>query len=314
MDAEILDAVASVDIDPSQATAWFDLVNGAYSAANDNWDTFSERLSSTAGGTFGVAATQFLQYAGDHGKTELVGKLVADLTDLPSAYASRRTAAAQPVTQPAAASWETVVQQFGPGWAGWDGSEAGWTQFRDWTYTSANTQHPDLYALAYDKLNPLNERPLAERITALAGFGFTITAKQAPSGSLWDTVAAQFGSGWANWDGSEARWIQFRDWTYTSANTLSPDMYAAAYEKLNPLNDVALAERIGKLTELGLAVHAPPDEPAAEIDAAELGKIVDEALAEALKQIPGAEELTSEEVAEIRAEIAAELASEADDE
>jgi hypothetical protein len=40
MDAEVLDAVAVVDIAPSQATEWFDLVNGAYSASSNDWDAF----------------------------------------------------------------------------------------------------------------------------------------------------------------------------------------------------------------------------------------------------------------------------------
>lgn len=188
MDAEILDAIAVVDIDPGQATEWFDLVNSAYLASNDDWDTFSERLSSTAGGTFGTAAETFLRYAADHGKIELISKLVADLRELPSAYARSRERAAQPQPRSGGSSWDTVVQQFGSGWAGWDGSEAGWAQFRDWTYSSANAQSPEMYALAYEKLNPLNGLPLAERIAKLAELGFTVhapgaqpTARSAPA-------------------------------------------------------------------------------------------------------------------------------------
>ena len=87
-------------------------------------------------------------------------------------------------------------------------------------------------------------------------------------------------------------------------------MYAAAYEKLNPLNGLAPAERIAKLAELGLAVDVPgPSATAA--DSPELDEVIDEALAEALKEVPGSEALTAEEVAEIRAAIAEEIAYEA---
>jgi hypothetical protein len=87
-------------------------------------------------------------------------------------------------------------------------------------------------------------------------------------------------------------------------------MYAAAYEKLNPLNGLAPAERIAKLAELGLAVDVPvPADPAAE--SAALAEVIEEAMAEALKEVPGSEVLTAEEVAEIRAAIAEEIAYEA---
>ena len=256
MDAEVLDAVAVVDIAPNQATEWFDLVNGAYTASSNDWDTFSRQLSSTAGSTYSTAAVAFLGYVADHGKTELVGKLVADLRDLPSAYASSR--------QRAAPSWDEVVRLLGSGWANWDGSDATWAQFRDWTYTSANEQDADLYAVAYEKLNPLNGLPPGDRVAALTGLGLKISPKPAqpkPAVSHWDTVVRQLGSGWANWDGSEAGWAQFRDWTYTSANQQHPDMYAAAYEKLNPLNGLPLTERAAKLTELGFTVRSRPRNP-----------------------------------------------------
>jgi hypothetical protein len=235
MDAEVLDAVAVVDIAPNQATEWFDLVNGAYSASSNDWDAFSRQLSSTAGSTFGTAAVTFLGYAADHGRTELIGKLVADLRELPSAYASSRSqAVAQVPPQSGGSSWDDVVRQLGSGWAGWDGSEATWPQFRDWTYTSANEQHPDMYAAAYEKLNPLNGLPLTERAAKLTELGFTV-----------QTPAAQ-----------------------------------------------------------------PPAEPVAEAGSAGVDQIIEESLAEALQEVPGSEALTPEELARMRAEIAAELASE----
>lgn len=315
MDAELLRAVAVVDIDPSQAEAWFELVNEAYTASNDDWDTFSGQLRASAG-AYDPAPEVFLQHAADHGRIELISRLVADLRELPSAYASSKASAGQSGAHGDSVSWDAVVQHFGAGWANWDGSEAGWAQFRDWTYTGANDQSPELYALVYERLSPLDQHPLAERIAKLTEFGFTIntsttpTEPAQPSGSQWDTVVQQFGGGWANWDGSEAGWAQFRDWTYTSANAQNPDLYAAAYEKLNPLNDVALAERIAKLTEFGFAVHAqaPSAAQAAEaISPEELNETIERAVAEVLKEVPGAENLTAEEVAEIHAEIRAEI-------
>lgn len=225
MDAETLEAVAVVDIDPSQAAEWFDLVHGAHSASNGDWDTFSEQLRSAAGGSFDTAVETFLWYAADHGGIELVGKLVADMAALPSAYASSRQHAAEPQSQ----SWDTVVQQFGPGWAEWDGSEEGWMRFRDWTYSSANAENPELYGAAYEKLDPLGGLPLAERIARLTELGFSVQTS---------------------------------------------------------------------------AAAAAPGEPSSD-------PIIEESLAEALREVPGAEALTPEQLEQMRAEIAEELASEA---
>jgi hypothetical protein len=41
----------------------------------------------------------------------------------------------------------------------------------------AESRNREMYALAYERLNPLNERPLAERIIKLADLGFTINAQ-----------------------------------------------------------------------------------------------------------------------------------------
>ena len=313
MDPETLEAVAVVDIDPGQATEWFDLVGAAHSASNGDWDLFSEHLRSTAGGGFDTAVETFLWYTADHGKIELVDKLVADIGALPSVYASSREQAAEAQPQ----SWDAVVQQFGPGWAGWDGSEEGWAQFRDWTYSSANAQDPELYAAAYEKLAPLEELPLAERIARLTELGFEISAQpqaeQSPD-APWETVVRDFGPGWANWDGSDEGWAQFRDWTYSSANEQDPELYAAAYEKLAPLDGLPAAERSARLTELGFAVQAPattPAEPAAAPGEPSADPLIEEALAEALAEVPGSENLTPEELTRMRAEIAEELASEA---
>ncbi|HEX5407941.1 MAG TPA: hypothetical protein VFX16_37225 [Pseudonocardiaceae bacterium] len=331
MDADVLDAVAVVDITPSQATEWFDLVNGAYTASNNDWDTFSRQLNSTAVSTFGTAATTFLEYAGNHGKTELIRKLVAELRDLPSAYASSRERLAKAQPPSSGSSWDQVVRQLGSGWANWDGSEAGWAQFRDWTYTSANTQNADLYAAAYAKLSPLDSLPLADRIATLTRLGFTISAQPTrpdaqpgqPADSLWETVLRDFGPGWANWDGSEAGWAQFRDWTYTSANTQNADLYAAAYAKLSPLDGLPLADRIARVTEFGFTVRAPVAQPAGpaaastppagEVSSPAMDSIIESAVAEALSEVPGAEILTPEDLEQMRAEIAAELASEEDE-
>jgi len=215
MEARLLNTVVIVKIHPSQAEEWFELVKGAYGASNDNWDAFSERLRATAGNAFGTAAEEFLRYAADNGKIELISGLVADVREL----------------------------------------------------SSAATE----------------------------------------DGVLWDAVVQQFGKEWADWDGSESGWAEYRDWTYTAANAESPEMYAAAYEKLNPLNALAPAERIAKVAELGLGVDvSEPADPAAASAALAVG--VERALAEALKEMPDSEDLTAEEVAEIRAALTEEIA------
>jgi hypothetical protein len=83
------------------------------------------------------------------------------------------------------------------------------------------------------------------------------TAQPRPP-SRWDTVVQRFGPGWAAWDGSADGWTWFRDWTYATANAEDPQLYAAAYERLDQLNSAAPAERIARLREFGFTVNATP--------------------------------------------------------
>lgn len=233
MDAELMGALTAANVENHHTQAWFDLVTETYQyqvemGAADDWDGFAQRITDVAGGDFAVATESFLAHAESHGKLDLVTNLVAIGPILPDEYVTA-TAGAAP---DGSSSWARVVELFGPGWVEWDGSEAGWVQFRDWLYSGANGQDPEMYAAAYEQLDPLNSAPLAERVARLSNFGFTVTAA---------------GHG---------------------------------------------AEGGGQ------------DESAQSLD-----DVISSSLDEAVAEIPGAEVLSPADLAEIRAEIAAELAS-----
>jgi hypothetical protein len=155
---------------------------------------------------------------------------------------------------------------------------------------------------AYQRIEPLNTLPLADRIARLHEFGFTVTAVAQPepvaAADPWELAVAEHGGGWAGWDGSEAGWTQFRDWFYTATNASDPAAYAAAYERLDPLNTADAAERIARLSELGLTVNAvaPAAVPAPE--AAEPEAAAVESLPE-----PGTPQFDTEVVAPVAAAV-----------
>lgn len=199
MDAESYGALTVVDIDSERAPEWFDLVTGAYAAAGD-WAEFERHLAESAGPAFSAAVEVFLEYVTSHGGLDLVGRLVAGGSSLAETYAAAKAERGEypdgyeESTEDTVADgqagdddspgvvWQRLVEQFGPGWAGWDGSETGWGQFRDWTYTAANTVDPRMYALAYERLEPLGELPVAERIGWLTEAGFTVNDSAGETG------------------------------------------------------------------------------------------------------------------------------------
>lgn len=185
MDTEVLAAVTIVDLSHDQAEEWFRIIRDTYSDTTD-WDMFQEKLTASTGG-FGAAAETFLRHVAEHGRIELIGRLVADFDALSTSYAGAK---AGPETPMDGGLWEAAVEQFGSGWAGWDGSADGWVEFRDWFYAAASSYGPEMYAVVFERLDPLNDVPLAERVARLTEFGFTISVSASPLDQMLDESLA----------------------------------------------------------------------------------------------------------------------------
>lgn len=280
MDAELTGALLSADVDDSQAQTWFDLVDQAYTEAGGGWDTFEQRLTAAAAGEFTDAAQAFLKYVDDHGRLNLVSRLIADIGTLPSAYANMRASGVgfDEVTwdQPTDEDWHEVVAQFSKGFAGWDGTEPHWAQLCEWLYRTANGQNRRWYAAAYQHLNPLTGVAASERAAALRRDGFqipatllakpadeprllaapTTTADPAPGDTAWYQVVAQFSKAWADWDGTDAHWSALLTWVYSTTNSQNPQWYAAAHQHLNPLTGTSAEHRAAQLREWGFEVNS----------------------------------------------------------
>ena len=75
----------------------------------------------------------------------------------------------------------------------------------------------------------------------------------------WTRVVELFGEDWAGWNGTGPHWREYRDWLYSAADARDSALYAAAYERLEPLNDMAFEQRAGRLREFGFAIEASED-------------------------------------------------------
>lgn len=85
----------------------------------------------------------------------------------------------------------------------------------------------------------------------------------------WSTSVTEYGGAWADFTGTEESWATHRDQFYSYTNAYDPAAYAAAYEKLNPLNGMQMPDRVAALQNLGFPVSvAPKADPWAELIAA----------------------------------------------
>lgn len=289
MDSEIAGAVSSVDLDRASAYTWFETIAGVRRKSGAEWAAFAEGVMA-AGVIPSGQAENFLRHVEDNGGMDLIDRLAsAGADELMSVYDqlhATESAAEAPVDY-----WSASVSAYGGDWATFDGSEQSWVAHRDRFYANANAYHPAAYAVAYDRLSPLDRAPMPERIAALQGFGFPVTATGRPavgSEDSWTTLVAAHGGDWATFDGSEPSWATVRDQFYRNANALDPRLYALAYQRLNGLEGRPMAQRIAALREAGLPVLAQPaaDQPGTE-DRAEVQDgtgMTDEQAAKVLEQ------------------------------
>ena len=252
---------------------WFDFVAENLADENGNtrtWDDFAEALkNSPEAGSFGQAVDAFTEEMAQS-SSEWPG--IADQwaqesgSELAAAYEEALAAEASPEEQGGtspAELWAALVAA-GGNWSAWDGSEAGWVQWRDWFYDVARTRGGDEgEALARQQIGGLDKASLPERIAGLEGQGFTVgdaarAAVAAPAprdpAALWAELVAE-GGDWSAWDGSEAGWVQWRDWFYNVAKTRGGDEgEALARQQLSWMDGSTLAERVDGLQQRSFSV------------------------------------------------------------
>lgn len=178
MDAEVADALGAVELDFAAAARWLDAVIAAHGESGGDWDRFRQHLDSY-GDVSADQVERFTNYVDQYGRMELIDKMVAlGGNELLSAYEAQRTTAA-PAAGVTEDPWSTLVAAHGGDWAGFTGTEQSWAEHRDSFYINANAMDPQLYALAYQQLNPLEDLPMEQRLSALQSYGFTVTAQPA---------------------------------------------------------------------------------------------------------------------------------------
>jgi hypothetical protein len=139
-----------------------------WDGAEENWDAFQQYVLYYAEeGGLAEPATLFFARAANEDKIALFAEYGVTL--------EFDTAAADPSD----ALWQAAVESFGAAWAGWDGSAAGWAEYRDWFYSAANSQDPAMYAVVYERMDPLNALDLQERVAQLGELGFDVSGTQA---------------------------------------------------------------------------------------------------------------------------------------
>jgi len=145
-----------------------------WDGTEENWDEFVNTVQDFALETYPRHAQDFFdQAAASTDKVALFAEYGITIAS------GEESAEGTPEDAEGEGLWAAAVEAYGPAWAEWDGSEEGWEQYRDWFYDATNNDNPESYAVAYEKLNPLNELGLAQRVAALRDFGFTVTVEAA---------------------------------------------------------------------------------------------------------------------------------------
>lgn len=191
MDEQLAAAIVAVRLPANTARTWFDLVIRTYQESRDSgWGAdlgrFRQQLTTSAAQEFldPRLPRELTDYLERNGGMPLLSRMCALGSELAQRYelllADRRRAdaldAADELPAKERGSWQRLVARHGPDWSGWDGSETGWVQYRDWFYTVANSFDREVYAESYHRLDPLNGLDVAARIAALRELGFTISA------------------------------------------------------------------------------------------------------------------------------------------
>ncbi|WP_086818899.1 hypothetical protein [Allokutzneria sp. NRRL B-24872] len=216
------------------------------------FDAFRSALQARG---FGPAAEELLQHVEANGGLDLAATLVA----LPPEHLAA-VGADQSATE-----WQAMLAEFS---GHWDGDEANWPAFQEYVVYYANER-----GLAGPAQRFFDRAATEDKHALFAEHGVVAhpaLAVEAVPDTSWQTAIDQFGPSWAAWDGSESWWAEYRDWFYNATNSQDPDVYALAYERLHPLNDLAVDERIARLREMGFDVSGALAQEAPAITAEQL--------------------------------------------
>ncbi len=175
MDHELQGLLAAAVVGDSDVENWFATVETAHTEADGDWEEFVRQLTDGIRADFMDAARSFLDNAEGNGKLELVGRLFTDVDDVPAAYAKAR-------------AFARMIETYGEDWAGWNGTEPNWTEYRDWLYEATRAEGSDMYDAAVAALDPLNDMAFEQRADRLTALGFTIEANESTIRATVDEV------------------------------------------------------------------------------------------------------------------------------
>lgn len=276
MDDVVVDALRYLGGQLSDPLEFFQAVRDDHEENKDSgFDAFRSAFEARG---FGAAGEELVRYLDDNGRLELVTKVVEHRPEeLVAAYVEQVAAgedgpesgADDPGT---AAAWQALLAEYS---GYWDGDEANWAAFEQYVVYYATEQGLAGPAQRFFERAAAEDKPalFAEYGVALrfesAGAAESVAAEAQEA--LWQAAIGQFGSFWAAWDGTDLGWVEYRDWFYEATNSQDPDMYALAYERLQPLDELAPDERITRLRDLGFDVSGTetpqtPETPQATAD------------------------------------------------
>jgi hypothetical protein len=265
MDNGVVEAVRGLSGQLSDPVEFFSAVCGDVEEHKDSgFDAFRSAFASRG---FGAAGEELIRYLDDNGRLELAAKLAEHRPEeLAAAYAEQLAdegAASDEDDPETAAAWQALLVEYS---GYWDGDEENWGAFEQYVMYYATERGVAGPALLFF------ERAGAEDKRALfAEYGIELPAGAEDAdaeNALWQAAIEQFGASWSAWDGTDSGWAEYRDWFYDATNSQDPGMYALAYERMDPLNELDPLARVTQLRDLGFDVSGAeaPDEQEASAD------------------------------------------------
>lgn len=338
MDAELSALVTAVPVDGSRAEEWFTTVRAVWEDEQSDLDAFLSRLREEAGhlvdandldlfrrrlDDLGGDPMDHLRRLAEHGPDELAAHLREPT-------GPRRPADAEP----GGVGWirpdqsERLTSAWGPDWeryladqldyrwgAGWEANppdhKAEWLDdvLADLLPDAAHAESPPAESRNAD--SPLTDSPHAESPHTGAGRFDWVPDEQS------ERLASAWGPDWRQYLGEQL------DHRWGAGWAANPDDHKAAWlpelveDLLTPADDIPAQPPAPDAEPAAGTAHPPADQPSpagspstagpaetADYSAEDIRSAVDEVIAE----VPGAENLSEEELAQIRADVAAALA------
>ena len=248
MDYGVVEAVRGLSGQLTDPVGFFDAVCADVEEHRDaGFDAFTSAFASRG---FGAAGEELIRYLDDNGRLELAVKFTEHRPEeLAAAYAEQQgdeTAASDEDDPATVAAWQALLVEYS---GSWNGDEQNWAAFEQYVMYYATEQGVTGPAQVF-----FARAATEDKRALFAEYGIELPAAGDDEHTLWQAAVEQFGAAWSSWDGTESGWAEFRDWFYDATNSQDPAMYALAYERLEPLNELDLSARITRLRDLGFDV------------------------------------------------------------